>query len=132
MDATEPDDRQILADRMNKDRVRKQLGNWDDVARAMGLSSALLRRIRNGTAPITYESEVAIERFYAWPEGEVRRLLVSNARLTDEQILAMTFDEIGAHAARLHVRDGRPAAIAFMQRATDLHRAAADLSGDRS
>ncbi|WP_410677312.1 hypothetical protein [Amycolatopsis sp. cmx-4-68] len=99
------EDRKQLADRMERERIRRDLGNWDDVARKMGVSSALLRRLRNGTAPITYKNEVKIERFYGWPEGEVRRLVSQAADPTDEQIAEMSARELAAHA--LHVEKTR-------------------------
>lgn len=102
------DDRRLLADRMERERVKRELGDWDDVARRMKLSSALLRRIRNGTAPITYKTEVKIENFYGWPDGEVQRLLKQGAGAqdpTDDQIAEMSARELAAHA--LHVEKMR-------------------------
>lgn len=124
MPVTDPDTRRKLADRMNRERVRRQLGTWDDVAREMGISSALLRGIRNGRAPITYESEVAIERVYGWPEGTVRGLLSSDAPAPKEWSAdqrakwhSMTVDEIIEEGSQIGKELGMPARIRYLRAA---------------
>lgn len=104
MPTNEPEDRTRLAERMERERVRGQRGTWDDVAREMGMSSALLRRIRNGTAPISYDSEVKIELFYGWDEGTLRAELPipdDAAEPTDEEAGKMSYREIAARILEL-------------------------------
>jgi hypothetical protein len=92
----------------------------------MGISSALLRGIRNGRAPITYESEVAIEQLYGWPEGTVRELLPLPSEVparrewSAEQRAkwkSMSGAEIIDEAKRIGETDGREARIEFLEAA---------------
>jgi transcriptional regulator with XRE-family HTH domain len=55
-------------------RTERRL-TWERVADRAGLSVALLRNIRAGTAPITKDSKIGIERALDWARGSVDAIL---------------------------------------------------------
>lgn len=80
----DPEARKRLADLMNVARARQRM-TWEDVAQRGGISVALLRNIRKDRAPITLDSEVAIERGLRLPDGWVRRVLTGDEVTAEER-----------------------------------------------
>jgi hypothetical protein len=68
--------RQQLATAMNRRRAALNI-KWDDVARRGGISTATLRRARNGDGDetLTIDTIAAIERGLSWEEGTVEAML---------------------------------------------------------
>ena len=74
---TAPDPgRKQLADAMNRRRAALNI-KWDEVARRGGISTATLRRARNGGSDetLTIDTIAAIERGLNWKEGTVEAML---------------------------------------------------------
>lgn len=68
--------RQQLAATMNRRRAALNI-KWDEVARRGGISTATLRRARNGSGDetLTIDTIAAIERGLSWEEGTVEAIL---------------------------------------------------------
>lgn len=84
--------RAVLAEIMDHSRAQQQM-TWDQVALRAGISTAQLRRMKNGQQrALTLDGILAVERGLNWPDGTVNAIL--DGRITNVSEITLIQPEL--------------------------------------
>jgi len=108
------DRRRQLAEEMDRRRAELRL-TWDQVAQRADISIATLRRVRNGSGPISLDTMIGIDNALQWNTGHVEARIEGRDPSAPRE--SSTTPDVGATLEELRrLRDELNATIAGLEK----------------